>query len=84
MGYVPKDGKLAKVITLPEPEKPMDEPVSYRPISSLAINGRPFKKQDLSKLLLNWGIRTQGCSQSTVLKGQVRILEGQLFQDTYL
>lgn len=46
--YVPRQWKIAEVITIPKPGKPLEEVTSYRPISLLPIISKVYEK-----LLLN-------------------------------
>lgn len=49
--YVPKQWKLAKIIMIPKPDKPLEEPGSYRPISLLTTMSKLFEKLYISRLM---------------------------------
>lgn len=49
--YVPQVWKIAEVIMLPKPGKPLDQITSYRPISLLPVLSKLFEKLLLKKLL---------------------------------
>lgn len=51
LNYFPVKWKIAKVIPLPKPGKPTDDPRSYRPISLLSCIGKIYEKLILNKLL---------------------------------
>ena len=44
LGYFPTNGKRAKVIPIPKPNKPGTDPNSYRPISLLSTLGKLFER----------------------------------------
>ena len=48
--HIPSDWKLAKIIMLPKPGKPLDETKSYRPISLLSILAKLFEKVYIKRL----------------------------------
>lgn len=49
--YVPKQWKIAQVIMIPKPGKPMEDVTSYRPISLLSIISKLFEKLLLKRLM---------------------------------
>lgn len=51
MKYVPKQWKIAQVIMIPKPGKPLEEVTSYRPISLLSIISKLFEKLLLKRLI---------------------------------
>jgi len=44
LSYFPKQWKTAKIIMIPKPGKPLDDPASFRPISLLTILSKIFEK----------------------------------------
>ena len=48
--YIPKSWKLAKIILIPKPGKPLESVASYRPISLLSSVGKVFEKLLLKRL----------------------------------
>jgi hypothetical protein len=50
MGYFPSQWKLAQIIIIPKPCKPLEEFSSYRPISLLPIMSKIFEKAMLKRL----------------------------------
>lgn len=44
MRYMPRQWKVAEIITLPKPGKPTDDVASYRPISLLSVIAKIFEK----------------------------------------
>jgi hypothetical protein len=50
-GYFPAQWKVAKIILHLKPGKPLNEPISYRPISLLPILSKVYEKLLLRRLL---------------------------------
>lgn len=49
--YVPQLWKIAEVIMIPKPGKPLDQPTSYRPISLLPVLSKLFEKILLKRIM---------------------------------
>jgi hypothetical protein len=49
-GYFPVQWKVAQIIMIPKPGKPLEEASSYRPISLLPIMSKSWKKAVLKRL----------------------------------